>query len=79
VQKERDLVWRLCHVSCTVPDGRSLKAIAVQLRQERDHTRDESKLADFEFYSTMIVMKHVDEEEVRLISQRTQKDSTNLR
>lgn len=77
VQKEKSLIQRLCQHADGKVEERSLRAVAAALHRERDHTKDESNLADFEFYSTLIVMKHVDEQEVSLYGTRSDDSSVD--
>jgi len=64
LQKEKGLVQRIMRGARQRSEERSLKAIAVELHRERNHAKDESHLANFEFYSTLIVMRHFDKVEV---------------
>lgn len=63
-QKELALIHRLIDGYRANVVGKSLKALAIELHRERDHTKDESNLAEFEFYSTLLVIRHCDEQEV---------------
>lgn len=64
MQKEASLIHRLIDGYRAKVVGKSLKAIAIELHRERDHTKDESNLAEFEFYSTLLVMRYCNEQEV---------------
>jgi len=64
LQKEKGLVQRILHSTRQKSEERSLRDMAMELRRQRDHAKDESHLANFEFYSTLIVMKSVDNAEV---------------
>jgi len=64
LQKEKGLVQRIMQGARPKVEEGSLKAIAVELHRERNHAKDESLLANFEFYSTLIIMRHFDKVEV---------------
>lgn len=68
-KKETDLIRRLCQLHHHQTACGSLKEIVGALRQERDVTKDELNLIEFEIYSTLIVMKSQSESEVRHSSQ----------
>lgn len=63
-QKELALIYRLINGYRAKVVGKSLKALTIELHRERDHTKDKSNLAEFEFYSTLLVIRHYDEQEV---------------
>ena len=70
-EKEIDLIQRLCNRNRTHAACNSLKEIVGALRREREVTKDELNLVEFEIYSTLIVMKHQNETEVRHLFRRT--------
>ena len=63
-KKETDLIRRLCNCNPTPAACSSLREIVGALRRERDVTKDELNLIEFELYSTLIVMKSQSEREV---------------
>lgn len=63
-KKDTDLIRRLCQLHRPETACGSLKEVVGALRQERDVTKDELNLIDFEIYSTLIVMKCQSESEV---------------
>lgn len=63
-KKETDLIRRLCQLHRPQTACSSLKEVVGALRQERDVTKDELNLIEFEIYSTLIVMKCQSESEV---------------
>lgn len=67
MQKEKGLMQRILHGTRQKSEERSLKAVAMALHRERNHAKDESRVANFEFYSTLIVMRYLNESEVRLV------------
>ena len=56
-EKEIDLIRRLCNYNRTQPVWGSLREVVGALRRERDVTKDELHLIEFEIYSTLIIMK----------------------
>lgn len=63
-KKDTDLIRRLCRLHHPQTACGSLKEVVGALRQERDVTKDELNLIEFEIYSTLIVMKSQSESEV---------------
>ena len=63
-KKDTDLIRRLCQLHGPKTACGSLKEVVGALRQERDVTKDELNLIEFEIYSTLIVMKCQSESEV---------------
>ena len=62
-KKEVDLIRRLCKINRPQTACGSLGEVVGALRRERDVTKDELNLIDFEIYSTLIVMKSQSESE----------------
>ena len=62
-KKEIDLVRRLCRFNQSQTACGSLREVVGALRREREVTKDELNLIDFEIYSTLIVMKSQSERE----------------
>lgn len=62
-KKEVDLIQRLCKINRPQTACGSLGEVVGALRRERDVTKDELNLIDFEIYSTLIVMKCQSESE----------------
>ena len=56
-QKEIELMRRLCTCKRPITASRSLKDVVGSLRRERDVTKDELNLIEFDLYSTLIVMR----------------------
>ena len=56
-QKETELMRRLCTCKRPMTASRSLKEVVRSLRRERDVTKDELNLIEFDLYSTLIVMR----------------------
>ena len=56
-EKEIDLIRRLCNYNRTQTVWGSLREVVGALRRERDVTKDELHLIEFEIYSTLIIMK----------------------
>ena len=62
-EKETDLIRRLCNYNRTRMQWGSLREVVGALRRERDVTKDELHLIEFEIYSTLIIMKFQSESE----------------
>ena len=62
-EKEIDLIRRLCNYNRTQTVWGSLREVVGALRRERDVTKDELHLIEFEIYSTLIIMKFQSESE----------------
>jgi len=62
--KEIDLVRRLCSAAVMEQEHRTMKDIAFALHRDSELSKDESRLAEFDFYSTLIVMQAHNENEV---------------
>ena len=62
-EKETDLIRRLCNYNRTHTVWGSLREVVGALRRERDVTKDELHLIEFEIYSTLIIMKFQSESE----------------
>lgn len=56
-QREIELMRRLCTCKRPITASRSLKDVVGSLRRERDVTKDELNLIEFDLYSTLIVMR----------------------
>ena len=56
-QKEIELIKRLCTCKRPITASRSLKDVVGTLRRERDVTKDEVNLIEFDLYSTLVVMR----------------------
>ena len=56
-EKEIDLIRRLCNYNRARTVWGSLREVVGALRRERDVTKDELHLIEFEIYSTLIIMK----------------------
>ena len=56
-KKETELIRRLCPCKRPITASNSLKEIVRSLRWERDVTKDELNLIEFDLYSTLIVMR----------------------
>ncbi len=56
-KKESELIRRLCKFNRAQTASGSLREVVGALRRERDVTKDELNLIEFEIYSTLIVMK----------------------
>lgn len=57
IRKETELIRRLCKCNRNQTASGSLREVVGALRRERDVTKDELNLIEFEIYSTLIVMK----------------------
>ena len=62
-KRETDLIRRLCNCTPSQMACTSLKEVVGALRRERDVTKDELHLIEFELYSTLIIMKSQSEHE----------------
>lgn len=62
-KRETDLIRRLCNCNPSQVVCSSLKEVVGALRRERDVTKDELHLIEFELYSTLIIMKSQSEHE----------------
>ena len=56
-KKDTELIRRLCNCKRTRMVSSSLKEVVESLRRERDVTKDELNLIEFDLYSTLIVMR----------------------
>ncbi|KAK5011185.1 hypothetical protein LTR28_005053 [Elasticomyces elasticus] len=62
--KEVGLIRRLCRTERADPDFPTLRSIAHSLHADRDLSRDESHLAEFECYSVLMISQQKDQSEV---------------
>ncbi|KAK3169212.1 hypothetical protein OEA41_008595 [Lepraria neglecta] len=68
IKKETDLIRRLSNCNRTQMACGSLREVVGALRRERDVTKDELNLIEFEIYSTLIVLKCQSEGEASHLS-----------
>jgi len=66
LMKELDLVHRLCRATMLPREHLNLKDIAFTLHRDGELSKDEARLAEFEFYSTLIVMQAQSKKEVSM-------------
>ena len=60
-QKDTELMRRVCTCKRPITASSSLKDVVRSLRRERDVTKDELNLIEFDLYSTLIIMRYQSE------------------
>jgi len=69
--KEVNLLRRLCDSTTPRHEHRTLKDVAFALHRNSELLKDESRLGEFEFYSTLIVMEAYNQLEVSTLPKQT--------